>query len=431
MELPMNKTNRFHIASSLVLLAIFFSSYSTFAQIPKLFLKFVEKQNEVQSGHAKLQYLYMTDNDTTWIQVEETFFISTPKDLKYLTYYQSSDRANIYCKSAHTFVGFYNLINYNYTRYRYDDEIYDAKEDGISEFLSYPTAYGISLERFKNGIFQRIPSKIDKNNIRYRIVCPDNEEISNISQEYEFDRKTFNLIQQEFSLIYFETESIYSRTDIFGQRLYDYIHPDILDTISFTFEDIKKGYDQQYAMEQSKKDSAFRAHLYDSIAQSITKDGRWVENIFQEVPQETLFFMPEWKFPLLSGDTIYSNSINSRFLLIDMWYIACHPCRLAMVELSSIDTLYNESLLKIVSLNVVDKDTARMRQVVKNLNLKCDVACAYNNGYDFYLSKELGTCQGYPQLYLIEMKTKQVIWHSCGYYAGFTKDIGEIITAKE
>jgi hypothetical protein len=39
----------------------------------------------------------------------------------------------------------------------------------------------------------------------------------------------------------------------------------------------------------------------------------------------------------------------------------------------------------------------------------------------------MGTCLGYPQLYLIDMKTKQIIWNSCGFYAGFTKDIGEII----
>jgi hypothetical protein len=61
--------------------------------------------------------------------------------------------------------------------------------------------------------------------------------------------------------------------------------------------------------------------------------------------------------------------------------------------------------------------------------LKCDVACAFNNGYDIVMSKQMGNCQGYPQLYLVDMKTKQVIWYSCGYYAGFTKDIEEIIIA--
>jgi hypothetical protein len=265
-------------------------------------------------------------------------------------------------------------------------------------------------------------------------LFPDQEQdqFTNITQEWEFNGKTFHLIQEEFSLTYFKTDQIYHRIDILDRQLYEYIHPDILDTVSFKFEEIKKGYDRQATMEQTKRDSIFKANFCDSIAQSVTRSGDlWTENTSQEVQKDTLFFMPDWKFPLLSGDSIYSNSINSRFLLIDMWYVSCHPCRLAMYELSSIETLYDESLLKIVSLNVIDKDTAKMSHVVKNLNLKCDVACAYNNGYDFYLSKQMGECQGYPQLYLIDMKTKQVIWHSCGYYKGFTKDIEEIIKNKD
>jgi hypothetical protein len=211
-------------------------------------------------------------------------------------------------------------------------------------------------------------------------------------------------------------------------RLYEYIHPDILDTISFMFENLKKGYDRQYAVEQAKKDSAFR----DSIVQSITKNGyTWADNLPQEGQQDSLFFMPEWKFPLLSGDSIYSDSINSRFLLIDMWYISCYPCMKAMSELSSIDTLYSESLLRMVSINVFDKDTAKMSKVVKNFNLKCDVACAYAGDEIYDMSRKMGKCQGYPQLYLIDMKTKQVIWRSCGWYAGFTKDIKAIIKAND
>ena len=49
-----NKKNRFHIARSLVLLALLFCFHGAFAQIPKLFLKFAEKQNQVKSGYVKL-----------------------------------------------------------------------------------------------------------------------------------------------------------------------------------------------------------------------------------------------------------------------------------------------------------------------------------------------------------------------------------------
>jgi len=428
----MNKMNCFQKASSLVLLAFFFSLHGTFAQIPKLLLKFAEKQNRIQSGYVKLQRLDTFDNDTTINDIQEAFFISTSKDFKYLVYSQfpysqSPDVSETYCKSAHTLATIRTWKDSDNTSYMYDDKIYNAKD---GEHLSYPNANGISVAGWKNHIFQRIPPKMDKKNIRYKIVYPDQDILSNISRELEFDRKTFHCIQDEHSLTYAETLPMYSKIDILEQRLYDYIHPDILDTISFMFETIKKGYDRQFAEKQAKKDSVFHAHLCDSIVQSMTKNGyKWTNNISQDIQQDTLFFMPEWKFSLLSGDTIYSDRINSRFLLIDMWYIACPPCMKAMVELVSIGTLYDESLLKMVSLNVSDKDTAKISQVVSNLNLKCDVALAYDGRYDIEMSKKMGNCQGYPQLYLVDMKTKQVIWHSCGWYAGFTKDIEEIIKA--
>jgi hypothetical protein len=319
----------------------------------------------------------------------------------------------------------------NYINYWYDDEIYNAKD--LNDLL-YITANGISTDDWNNHIFQRIPPIINKKNVRYKILYPDQEQdlATNISQEWEFDRKTFIWFQEQLSLTYDQIEQMYHRIDIFEQHLYEYIHPDILDTISFKFEEIQKGYDRQCAIEQSKRDSVFRIYLCDSIAQSITQNGaKWVENISQDVQQDTLFFMPEWKFPLLLGDTIYSDSIKSQFLLIDMWYISCHPCRLVMRDLASIDTIYNESLLKMISINVLDKDTAKISTVVRNMNLKSDVVLSYESRYDTEMSKKMGECQGYPQLYLVDMKTKQVIWHSCGWYEGFTKDIEEIIKKKK
>jgi len=172
----MNKTNRFHIASSLVLLAIFFSFHGAFAQMPKLFLKFVEKQNKVQSGYVKLQRIDMIDEDSL-IRTQEGFFISTSRNLKYLIYSQWPDRPpkrpqrlNVSCKSAYTIMYMGSCTRCKDTSYWYDDEIYDAKDQNN---FSYRTANGISVDDWKECIFQRILPKIDKNNIRYKILYPD------------------------------------------------------------------------------------------------------------------------------------------------------------------------------------------------------------------------------------------------------------------
>ena len=425
MDFDMNK-NRFPTASSLVLLAVFLlSTHCSFAQVPKLFLKFAERQNKVKSGYVNLQYIYIMDNDTT-LYTEDAFFISTPKEIKFLTYRQNSyGGVCLSCKSAHTLLSTYAKKDSAFTEYQ-TDEFDNAKFDAnFFNSFRYPTAYGFRVNKEDKRIYQRISPKINKKNIRYKIVYPDKDVVTNISIEWEFDKKTYNWIQKEESMIYLNIEQIHSRIDISEQRLYEEIHPNILDTISFKYEEIKKGYDLQCVVKQAEKDSLFR----DSIVQMATKNGgTWVEDISQEVQEDTVYYMPEWKFPLLSGDSIYSDSINSQFLLIDMWYISCHPCRMAMRELATIDTLYDESLLKMVSLNVYDKDTVKMRQVVNSLNLKCDIACNYGNDCREMTKKMSGgECQGYPQIYLIDMKTKEVIWYSCGWYDGFTKDIEEII----
>ena len=75
----MNNRNHFLRASSIMLLAIFFCFNSAFAQLPKLFLKFVEKQNKIQSGYVKLQFTYLENEDTIFMHREDAFFISTPK----------------------------------------------------------------------------------------------------------------------------------------------------------------------------------------------------------------------------------------------------------------------------------------------------------------------------------------------------------------
>lgn len=419
----MNKKTYPKIAGSLVLLAIIFVSFEASAQIPKQFVKFIEAQNRVKSGYVKFQNLSITNDDTVAIEIHDVFFISTAKDLQYLTYLQRPNNTQIYCKAVHTEMKFFSWKNIEEVVYRIDDEIDDAKHDVYFPNIAYSTAHGFSLEEFENCQFQQITPKLNKKNIRYRIKYPDDDVSSDKFLEYEFDRDRLHWTQEEGGEIFLLTDKGYFRTDILEQRLYDYIHPDILDTINFKFEELRRGYDKQCAIEQAIKDSL----LIDSITRK-AYSSKWVETLSQEDQKDTLFYMPEWKFPLLTGDTIYSNRINSRFLLIDMWYIACHPCRLVMRDLATIDTLYDESLLKMISINIGDMDTAKIKKVIQDVGIKCDVACVFENYSEIAdLSKKMGGCEGFPQLYLVDMQTKQVVWRSCGWYEGFTKDIEEVL----
>ena len=141
----MNKINRFYLASSLVLFAFFFNSHAAYTQIPKLFLKFVEKQNKVQSGYVKLQRTDIIDADTL-IRAQKGFFISTPKDFKYLVCNHQPKHPHSLtnaCKLAHTIVYIDSNSLYKSINYWFDNEISDATE--LSGFL-HPTIKGISVD---------------------------------------------------------------------------------------------------------------------------------------------------------------------------------------------------------------------------------------------------------------------------------------------
>ena len=421
----MNKIQKYLIASGLWLLTILFCSQSTFAQIPKLFIKCFEVENQKQSGYFKIQQTYKSNTDSPSVFIEEGFFVITPKDFKYsyIRYWGNTDIS--FCKSANTVAMLFDYRDINKKKYRYAHEVYDAKNDDFQ--MDYPSWKGLSLDFRKDCQFSRIPPKLNRKNIRFKLVHPNNDIDSNYIEEFEFDRKNLHLVQFEISGIYMKTEKLYTKCDIIEYKQYNYIHPDILDTISFKYDELKSGFDKQTAMEQAIKDSLWNEHLYDSLALIFNKNAKLVDTIPNNKQAEISYFMPSWQFPLLSGDTLYSDSIQSRFLLLDMWYIACHPCRMAMRELAGFETLFDESLLKMVSLNIADKDTARMGLVVRSLNLKCDIACTFDNLKDQEMSKKMGNCKGFPQIYLVDMKTKKVIWNSCGWYEGFTKDVEKIV----
>lgn len=431
----MNKRNHFGfcLTSSFLLLVILFYNQISFGQMPKDFQEFIEKQYKIKSGYVIFRNAYMTDNDTTFSSLVTGFFIYTPNDYKFFcidqSTHQSSHNTELYCKSGKTEL--VNINGKNIVKYWIFEQSLDANEDEFYGF-AYPNIKN-QIDKIKKGaIFVKIPPKVNKKNIRYRIIYPDNEMETNNTIEWEFNRKTFHWVHEEHGATIYNTEKFYGSCEILESKFYDYIHPDILDTISFRYEELRKQCDLQIEKERDIKDSLKREKLLDSIMKfAILKENPLTNNISEDNKNDTLKYMPSWKAPLLSGDTLFSDSIQSRYLFIDMWYISCIPCRVAMKELGSIDTLFEDSLVKFISMNVANKDSAKMCYVVNNIGFDSEIVCTHDNRIDTLLSQAMGNCYGYPQLYLVDMKTKQVVWRSCGYFEGFTKEIEAILRKEE
>lgn len=425
----MNNKTLIQLTSSLVLLVILLFNNFSFAQKPILFQKFLNYQIKVQSGYVKTKCIYMTDSDTTASHIEYAYFINTPKDLKYFVIKATSVDVDYFCKSGNTVLMFFNRIQN--PRYRCYEQTCDPKVDDAYNF-DYPDFIYSYNKNYEKDTFVRITPKVNKNNIRYKIISPDDDMNSNIVQEWEFDKNSLNWVQAESGSTLYNTERFYGSIEILESQFYDYIHPDILDTITFRYEELRKNSDLQKKKEQNLKDSILKVNLLDSIMQfSVLKENPLINSITTNDVKDSFKFMPSWKLPLLSGDTLNSDSIQSRYLFIDMWYIGCFPCRVAMKELGTIDTIFDKSLIKFVSINVADNDSAKIMLIVNNVGFNSEIVYTYNTRIDTLLSKEMGDCYGYPQLYLVDLKTKQVVWRSCGYYQGFTKQLEAILRKTE
>jgi len=423
MVLNMNKKMVLLKVSSILLLT-FLLNFS-FSQIPAKLQKMVEKNEKIQSGYVKLKCVYKTDNDTSDSHTETGYFIYTPNDYKYFVIQENSDHTYLYCKS-----GTMLLMNFNkkdYIKYRIFEEDFDPKTCPFTN-LAYFKITSETAYSWEKDTIVKIPAKMDPKNLRYLMKSPNDESFRDIISEWEFDYKTQYWVHSEYSGIYENIERLYGTVQIIDYQFYNYIHPAILDTITFRMDDLRIKYHKQELRTQEIKDSLLRETICDSIIQIVTsKETKWIDNKSNLPIKDSLKYMPSWKFPLLTGDTLYSDSIQSSYLFLDLWYVGCAPCIMAMKELGTIDSLFDKSLIKFVSLNVVDKDTAKIKKIINTFNIKSDIVCSYDSSLDTILCKEMSECTGYPQLYLVDMKTKQVIWSSCGFYKGFTKDIEAIL----
>lgn len=426
MELNMNKPLFILKVSSIILLTLF--SKISFSQVPTKLQKMVEKNEKIQSGYVKLQCVYKTDNDTTDSHTETGYFIYTPNDYKYFVIQENPEHTYLYCKSGKML-----LMNFNkkdYIMYRSFEEDFDPTTDPFTNLAFFKISSETSLSWAKDTI-EKIQAKMKPKNFRFRMKSPNDESFSDIITEWEFDYKSQYWVHTEYSGIFENLERLYGTVQIIEFQFYDYINPAILDTITFRMDDLRKKYNQQELITQEKKDSILRETICDSIIQIVSsKETKWIENSSVLPENDTLKYMPSWKFPLLNGDTLYSDNIKSSYLFIDLWYASCAPCIMAMKELGTIDSLFDESLIKIVSLNVTDKDTVKIKKIITTFNIKSEIVCSYDSSIDTLLSKTMGDCTGYPQLYLIDMKTKQVVWCSCGFYKGFTKEIEAILKSQ-
>lgn len=132
----------------------------------------------------------------------------------------------------------------------------------------------------------------------------------------------------------------------------------------------------------------------------------------------------EWSFELASGDSLSSEDIDSRILIMDFYYRRCSPCILAMMELRELDSLFQKKDVQIVGFNVKDKDVEKINSQLKKFKINYPIAI---NAYE--LSRKYNF-SSVPQILVIDTKKNKIIKHYSGLSDYHIQEIKDIVNKR-
>jgi len=116
---------------------------------------------------------------------------------------------------------------------------------------------------------------------------------------------------------------------------------------------------------------------------------------------------PNWKLPSTNGDSISLDQFKGKYVLIDFWYVACHPCQMAVPSLIKLQNKYKDKLV-VIGLNPFDKKE-KVVSFMKQNKINYSIALGNRN-----LSFDLYHVNAFPTLYLINREGK-IIHHEVGF----------------
>ena len=148
---------------------------------------------------------------------------------------------------------------------------------------------------------------------------------------------------------------------------------------------------------------------YDKFREAYYKQSEEVRNENDDTKDTTISVAPLWSLPTLAGDTLHFENVTSKLVLLDFWFVNCKPCLSAIKTLVKLDSVYNDSDLQIIGLNVVDTSISKMRQIVNTYHIKYPIVHQAGDVSDEY------AVSSYPTLFLIDTQSKKVLYKHRGY----------------
>jgi len=377
----------------LILIFIFILS-SVSAQNISVLDTSVYKLASYKSGILEVSCKYKSffDSDTS-INKQSVIFYNDTNGLSNVLYTQDS---SLYVIRGEQFISSRGKLNQKVYFWELNENLVDTRLIPHIYYLNGGNGLRKIIQNKNNCIKE--DSNYKQNNYRkftiYNSLSDgDNPDVSNFMFTIYLNNQTYLPDRFVVSIDYLNSYTQYENVKIIPLHLYEEIDTVIRDSIDNTFN-----------------------NLYDRYQRQPQNDST------NEKIKSFVSISPSWSLPKLDGDTFHLQDIDSKFILIDFWYVSCYPCLSAIKELVILDSLYTDNVLKIIGVNVYDKEIGKIQKIMDKFNIQYDVVYEGKT-----ISEMYGGVIGYPKLILIDNKSKKIIFAESGYYKGFINDIIKII----
>jgi thiol-disulfide isomerase/thioredoxin len=117
---------------------------------------------------------------------------------------------------------------------------------------------------------------------------------------------------------------------------------------------------------------------------------------------------PNWKLPLITGDSLSLNSLRGKYVLLDFWFIGCGSCVQSIPTLNEIQQKYTEEKLNVIGVNCFSNQKEKIKEYCNSNNMN------YINVWNGDLIAENYNVNAAPIFYLID-KEGNIVYRQLGH----------------
>ena len=97
-------------------------------------------------------------------------------------------------------------------------------------------------------------------------------------------------------------------------------------------------------------------------------DWDWMISLANILPLQTT--APDWKLPLVQGDSLSLSSLKGKYVLLDFWFIGCGACVQSIPTLNALMEKYDRSRFEVIGVNFSSKDHEAIQKYCMNADMK-------------------------------------------------------------